>query len=61
MPNAAGRFPKADPRAPGPQSRGLIIENLHRYAEEGLREVMVWLDPNTLGAIEEFGELMAQL
>jgi alkanesulfonate monooxygenase SsuD/methylene tetrahydromethanopterin reductase-like flavin-dependent oxidoreductase (luciferase family) len=60
-PNAAGRFPKADPRAPGPQSHEQIIENLHRYAEEGLSEVMVWLDPNTLGAIEEFGALMARL
>jgi alkanesulfonate monooxygenase SsuD/methylene tetrahydromethanopterin reductase-like flavin-dependent oxidoreductase (luciferase family) len=61
MPNAAGRFRKVDVRAPGPESHERIIENLHRYAAEGLSEVMVWLDPNTLESVEEFGGLLARL
>jgi alkanesulfonate monooxygenase SsuD/methylene tetrahydromethanopterin reductase-like flavin-dependent oxidoreductase (luciferase family) len=61
MPNASGRFPKVDPRAPGAQSHDQIVDNLGRYAQEGLSEVMVWLDPNTIDAIHEFGTLLDRL
>lgn len=61
LPDAAGRFPKVDPRAPGAQSHAQIRENLERYADEGLAEVMIWLDPNTTEAIAEFGEVLADL
>ena len=61
LPDAKGRFPRSDSRAPGAQLHDQIIENMHRYAAEGLSEVMVWLDPNTLESVEEFGELLARL
>lgn len=61
MPKATGRVPDPDARVPGPQSHQQIIESLHQYAAEGLSEVMLWLDPNTLASIEELGGLLAEL
>jgi alkanesulfonate monooxygenase SsuD/methylene tetrahydromethanopterin reductase-like flavin-dependent oxidoreductase (luciferase family) len=61
LPSASGRFERVDERQPGPQPHGQILANLHRYAEEGLSEVIVWLDPNSLASIEEFGSILVQL
>lgn len=63
LPSATGRFPlpRVDERQPGAQSHPQIIENIHRYAEEGLDEIMIWLDPNTLESLYEFGEILTQL
>ncbi|MDQ2683004.1 MAG: LLM class flavin-dependent oxidoreductase, partial [Chloroflexota bacterium] len=63
LPSAKGRFPlpRVDERQPGPQSHTQIVENIYRYAEEGLDEIMVWLDPNTIESLHEFGDLLAQL
>ena len=63
LPSARGRFPlpRIDKRQPGPQSHELTIENLYRYREEGLDEIMIWLDPNSLASIEEFGGILQKL
>jgi len=63
LPSARGRFPlpRIDKRQPGPQSHDEIIENLHRYREGGLDEIMIWLDPNSLASIEEFGSILQKL
>ncbi len=63
LPTAKGRFPlpRVDERQPGPQSHQQIIENIHRYKEEGLDEIMLWPDPFTLESIEEVGMLLQQL
>jgi alkanesulfonate monooxygenase SsuD/methylene tetrahydromethanopterin reductase-like flavin-dependent oxidoreductase (luciferase family) len=61
LPTARGRFDREDTRQPGPQSHDQILENLHRYAEEGLSEVMIWLDPNTLESVHEFGSILSAL
>jgi alkanesulfonate monooxygenase SsuD/methylene tetrahydromethanopterin reductase-like flavin-dependent oxidoreductase (luciferase family) len=60
LPAATGRFDRVDERQPGPQSHDQIIENLERYAEEGVGEVMVWLDPNSLKSVEEFGTILSR-
>jgi alkanesulfonate monooxygenase SsuD/methylene tetrahydromethanopterin reductase-like flavin-dependent oxidoreductase (luciferase family) len=63
LPTATGRFPlpRVDERQPGAQSHDQILENMHRYAEEGLDEIMIWLDPNTVESLYEFGELLQRL
>jgi len=63
LPAAQGRFPlpRVDERQPGAQSHAQIIENIHRYREAGLDEIMVWLDPNTLESVEEFGTILQKL
>ena len=61
LPGARGRFERVDERQPGPQSHERIVEDLHRYATAGLSEVMVWLDPNTLESVHEFGQVLVTL
>lgn len=63
LPSATGRFPlpRVDTRQPGAQSHEQIIDNIHRYAEEGLDEIMIWLDPNTIESVHAFGEILSQL
>lgn len=53
LPGRVRRFPRPDPVLPArspEETAGL----LRAYAAEGLDEVMVWLDPNTLAGIETF-------
>lgn len=63
LPAAKGRFPlpRVDERQPGAMSHQQIIESIHQYAAEGLDEIMIWLDPNTIESVYEFGGLLQQL
>lgn len=63
LPSAKGRFPlpRVDTRQPGAQSHQQIIETIHQYAEQGLDEIMIWLDPNTIESLYEFGQVLQEL
>ena len=61
LPDGTGRFAIRSPEEPEPMSPPQIVDTLHRYHQQGLDHVMVWLDPSTPAAIEAFGAILVQL
>jgi alkanesulfonate monooxygenase SsuD/methylene tetrahydromethanopterin reductase-like flavin-dependent oxidoreductase (luciferase family) len=61
LPDAGGRWSWADPVPLRPREPENAADYLRGFAEEGIDQVMVWLDPCTLAGIEQFARTIELL
>jgi len=61
LPSYQGRWSWSGPQPQQPRQPAEAAQLLRGFAHEGISHVMLWLDPCTLGGIEDFAEAIALL